>query len=304
MRLQARLTAMDSRIRTCLIIAPAGSNLAILTDALRRRKIKVVEPSQLPIGSDFQADLADRLGSVDLVIGVMTRERRSEWVLFELGQAWALGKRILLFAPKTSAHLPSTLRSFITVRASPSNKEAINFTLDQLLAAPEPKRRLGVRTRQKQPLGQSAINYLQGSLPMIASANSVELESLVVHALREAGVEILSESHARDRGADLAIWSDELQPFVGNPLLVEIKARLQDAKAASSAAQQLAKYVSAGGSLWGLLIYGQGPRELRTLPPNIVALSIENLFERLGNETFDEIIRDLRNRRVHGVGSQ
>jgi hypothetical protein len=30
----------------------------------------------------------NQLGEVDLVIGVLTRERRSEWVLFELSQAW------------------------------------------------------------------------------------------------------------------------------------------------------------------------------------------------------------------------
>src|SRR5262245_34470394 len=92
---------------------------------------------------------------------------------------------------------------------------------------------------------------------MIASAKPIELEALVADALREAGVDVLTTS-PRDQEADLAIWSDALQPFVGNPLLVEIKARLQGQRAVADAAQQLAKYVTAAGGLWGLLLYGAG----------------------------------------------
>ena len=297
---------MASQIDTCFITAPAGSNLEVLTGALHRRNIHIIVPQQLSAGAEIASEISNVLRVVDLVIGVLTSERRSEWILFELGQAWALGKRILLFAPPNFAHLPSTLRRFLTVRANVSNREAVEFALDQLLAAPEPTRRSGAQLKEKQPLGASADGYLQGSLPMIASATPSELgaqlEALVADALREAGVDVLTESPRRDQGADLAIWSDALQPFVGNPLLVEIKTRLRGQRDVSNAAQQLGKYVAAGGGLWGLLLYGAGPGDLPSLPPNILALQIETLFRRLRDESFDDIVRDLRNRRVHGVG--
>jgi hypothetical protein len=290
-----------SRIKTCFITAPADSNLKVLADALRRRNIRIVVPQQLSAGAELVTEIANVLRDVDLVIGIITRERRSEWILFELGQAWALGKRILLFAPPNFAHLPSTLRHFLTVRANLSNREAIEFALDQLLAAPEPTRKSEAQPKEKPPLGVSADAYLQGSLPMIASAKPIELEALVADALRKAGVDILTTS-PRDQGADLAIWSDALQPFVGNPLLVEIKTRLQEQRAVANAAQQLAKYVAAAGGQWGLLLYGVGPEEAESLPPNILALPIQTLFMRLRDESFDDIVRQLRNRRVHGVG--
>ena len=129
---------------------------------------------------------------------------------------------VLLFAPPDSAHVPSTLRRFLTFRANLSNREAIEFALDQILAAPEPTSLPSRPAKEKAPLGASADRYLQGSVPMFASVNPLELKSLVANALREAGVDVLARSQAQDRGADLAIWSDELQPFVGNPLLVEI----------------------------------------------------------------------------------
>ncbi|MBL0931563.1 MAG: hypothetical protein IBJ15_15785 [Alphaproteobacteria bacterium] len=293
---------VSSRIRSCFITAPAGTNLDVLTDALRRRDIRVVGPEAVSLGATWETEISNLLTSADLVIGVLTRARRSDWVLFELGQAWGQGKMVLLFAPPDSAHVPSTLRRFLTVRANLSNREAIEFALDQILAVPEPTSMPSRSVKEKPPLGASADRYLQGSVPMFASVNALELEALVANALREAGVDVLARSQAEDRGADLAIWSDELQPFVGNPLLVEIKSRLATPKASANAAQQLSRYVASTGGLWGLLLYGVGPADLGSLPPNILALSIETLFLRLRGESFDQIVRDLRNRRVHGIG--
>lgn len=291
---------MVSRIQTCFITAPASANLDVLTDALRRRDIRVVVPHDLRPGAELGVEIVNFMSAVDLVIGVLTRERRSEWLLFELGLAWGQGKRVVLFAPPNSAHIPTTLRRFLTVRANPSNREAVEFALDQLLAAPEPVR-IEVATRKEtRPLGPTSEAYLQGSLAQSTSVSPAGLETLVAEALREAGVDVVSTSGRRDLGADLAIWSDALQLSVGNPLLVEIKVRLSSPKIAADAALKLSKYVSGAGGLWGLLLYRDGPEDLLGLPPNVLALSIEALFRRMAHESFDEIVRDLRNSRVHG----
>lgn len=292
---------VNSRIRSCFITAPADTNLDVLTEALRRRNIRIIGPEAISLGVVWETEISNLLNSADLIIGVLTRARRSDWALFELGQAWGQGKTILLFAPPNSALVPSTLRRFLTVRANLSNREAIGFALDQILASPEPTSTPSRPAKEKAPLGASADRYLQGSVSMFASVDPLKLESLVANALRETGVDVLARSEAQDSGADIAIWSDDLQPFVGNPLLVEIKARLTTPGAAASAAQQLSKYVASTGGLWGLLLYGVGPHDLGSLPPNILALSIETLFLRLRGESFDQIVRELRNRRVHGI---
>lgn len=293
---------MTSQIRKCFITAPAGSNLDVLSDALQRRAIQVIVPEQITLSGDLETAITEVIRNVDLVIGVLTRERRSEWTLFELGQAWALGKPILLFAPPNTSHLPSTLRRFLTVRANLSNREAIEFALDQLLAAPEPTPSQVRQKSERRPLGASADRYLQGSFAMSTDVNPLALERLVADCLKEAGVDVLSMSQSKDGGADLAIWSDALQSFVGNPLLIEIKSRISDPRQGSNAAHVLARHVAAAGGAWGLLLYGSGPTELKSLPTNILALPVEALFSRLRTESFDDVVRDLRNRRVHGVG--
>jgi hypothetical protein len=293
---------MNSRIRSCYLTAPAGSNLGVLTKALRQRDIQIVVPQGLPVETDLAPEIAGLLAEVDLVIGVVTRERRSDWVLFELGQAWSMGKRILLFTPPNITYLPSTLQRFLTVRANLSNREAIEFALDQLLAAPERTVASEPALPPKRILGPAADRYLQGSFQVGTRMHPFELERLVADALRDGGVDVLSTKPGANQGADLAIWSDALQPDVGNPLLVEIKSRLRDSRVAADAARQLSKQVAASGSAWGLLLYGEStPSAARTsLPPNVLLLSLETLFKRMRYESFDGIVRDLRNRRVHG----
>ncbi len=98
LRLSRRQDGRGFSNPTCFITAPAGANLEVLTEALRQRDVRVVVPESLEPGAEFGAEILNLIAGVDLVIGVLTRERRSEWVLFELGLAWGRGKRVVLFA--------------------------------------------------------------------------------------------------------------------------------------------------------------------------------------------------------------
>jgi hypothetical protein len=294
---------MSTRIRSCYITASAGSNLDILRDALKRRGIRIVVPQDLPIGSDWFSEITKSISDVDLVIGVLTEKRQSEWVLFELGQAWATGRQILLFAPPKSQSIPSNLARFMTVRANLSNRQAIEFALDQLLAAPEREARLEVRRPPRQVLGAAVDKYLQQVEQAVHAHEYLRLEHIVAEALKEAGVETMSTAPGTDEGVDLAIWSDALQHYVGNPLLVEIKATIRSSVEAAAIASRLSKQVAQSGTRWGLLLYAQAlPNAVfrETLAPNILAMPLPVMLERMRTETFPDIVKEMRNRRVHG----
>jgi hypothetical protein len=292
---------MNSEIQACFITAPAGANLDVLTSALSERRLRVVTPESLKPEETFGANILNLIASVDLVIGVLTSGRHSHWVLFELGVAWSQGKRVILFAPPNSVHLPSSIRGFLTVRAKLSNREAVAFALDQILAAPQLLKTPVSLPKETKPLGEAAGKYLAESLRLARNEATVGLTMLVGNALTEAGVDVVTYSkQTHELGVDLAIWSDALQPSVGNPLLVEIKVGLSTAKATTDAAQRLSKYVIAAGGLWGLLLYKDFSDDLRGLPANVLALDLASLFQRLEEKSFEEIIRDLRNRRAHG----
>lgn len=298
---------MSPRIRSCYISAPAGSNLKVLRSALDKRRILITAPSDLTAGTDWSSQFSQRLAAVDLVIGILTAERRSDWVLFELGQAFAMQRQILLFVPpKGIAYFPLDLKGMLTVRASLTNREAIEFALDQLLAAPEQKPTSSPEIAPGRGLGERAGKLIEDVNQAITGRRPLELERVIEFALRESGVEALSTEFKAEPGADVAVWSDAFQQSLGNPLLIEIKMRLADRRSAQEVATKLAKQALASGTRWGLLLYGEGPSSAsiqNSLPPNILAIAIVDLLERMKSRPFAEVVTRLRNERMHGIPS-
>jgi hypothetical protein len=296
----------NSSYRTCFVSAPSGLKLTSLSDSLLARGIQPLIPQQLAVGTDWASEIQHELSRADFVIGVLAAGRRSSWVLFELGQAWALGKQILLIVSPKSEPIPFALQRFLVLRIDLKNREAIDFALDQLLSA---KSALSPETSRvpfvSSGLGPRADDLLR-RLDDPSKANyERELEDIVRTAVQDAGAELVVEPPKHHRGADLAVWSDVLEPFVGNPLLIEIKRKIDDSVTAEHAFQQLKQYIGAAGTRWGLLIYAEGPppehRIWKRCPSNILFVSIRSLVESLRNQAFPEVIRDLRNRRVHSV---
>lgn len=300
-------SAGPSLSKTCFISAPAGANLGVLRGALESRGLRVLVPHDLTVGADWASEIQKQLAQADLVVGVLTSERQSPWVLFELGQASALGRRIVLITSPKADPIPFSLHQFLVLRIDLDNEEAIRFALDQLLSAPAPKREPTIQSKPFQGLGAKADDLIAVLERSLATSDWQSVEQVVSDALRASGADVVVTSQDRDFGADFAVWSDVLEPFVGNPLLVEVKARIRGKAEAARAMRQLASYVGASGSRWALLLYGEGP-DPDSQPwmggaPNILVLPLRSLLDALRTRGFPELVRDLRNRRVHGTSS-
>lgn len=292
--------------KTCFIAAPAGANLAVLRATLEERGLRVLVPSDLEVGVDWASEIQKQLSLTDLVIGVISANQNSSWVLFELGQASALGRRIILIASPKAEPIPFALHQFLVLRTEIDNADAIGFALDQVLSAPA----VAIRERASPSkaltgLGEKADEFIERLDRDLVAKRWRSIEELVADALRASGTDLVVTSPSGDLGADIAVWSDVLEPFVGNPLLIEVKGAIKSKADLTRATVQLAKYVGASGSRWGILLYGAGPEfddeVFAASPPNVLALSIQSLLERLRLHAFPEVVRDMRNRRVHGV---
>lgn len=293
-------------LKTCFVSAPTGLKLSTLRESLLAHGIRPLIPEELTAGTDWASEIQRQMQDADLVIGVLPGHKQAPSVIFELGQAWALGKRILLIASPKAEWLSFPLNRVLVLRVDVKNRSALDFALDQFLSAPanrepEPPR----MPFERKALGQRADGLLKRLEEWRHLGNGRTLEAIVGDALRDAGTDVVVESHEHERGADLAVWSDALQPFVGNPLLVEVKSRIQDKASVKQATEQLTGYLATSGARWALLVYGDGPASTAALwastPPNVIALSAAELLEALRGRSFPEVIRDLRNERVHGV---
>jgi hypothetical protein len=159
------------------------------------------------------------------------------------------------------------------VRGSLRNRKAISFALDQVLASPPPPVRSSEsKQAEKAVLGVHADRLLRELRPAMETQDWRRIESLAAEALRLGGIDEISEGTASNQRVDLAVWSDALQPIMGNPLLVEVKGSLQDEDQASKAARQLSAATAAAGTGWGLLLHVGDARFRFPTPPNVLVL--------------------------------
>jgi hypothetical protein len=294
--------------RTCFIAAAAGAPLAALHDALRARGVRILVPEALTVGADIASQTRTPIAQASFVIGVIASKRDSPWVYFQLGQAWAHSRLVILIASPKLGELPSTANSLVVLRIDPSNRQAIDFALDQLLAAPQRETPVvHLPPTGVHGIGNASDAYLSRLLQLEDSHDWASVEELIADAIRSSGANIVTSSRNKESGADLAVWTDLLDSLVGNPLLIEIKRSLRTGVAAQEAIRQVGADLASANNRWALLLYAEGPDHLpqRWFSPhhNVLALSIRAFLESLRSQSFPELIRDLRNQRVHGVDS-
>jgi hypothetical protein len=293
-------------MKTCFVSAPSGTVLDILRDSLVAHGMRPLVPEELSTGTDLASEIQRRLVEADLVIGILSAAQPSNNVYFELGQAAALGKRILVIAAPGAESVIAGMHRMLVLRTTPDNREAIDFALDQVAAAPpQPAVMSERKIFVSFGLGAQSDALLSRLDDAIRSSRTYDFERVLFEAIKGSGADVVVEAPERGRGADLVVWSDVLEAFVGNPLLVEAKLRVPTREAARKAFQQLSVYIEASSSRWAVLLYGDGPppehAHWRDCPPNVLLLPARGMIETLRGHAFPEVIRDLRNRRVHAV---
>ena len=302
------LTRATQLVQKCFISAPHGFELTALHECLEAHGIQPLVPQDLAAGSDWVSALRCVLEESDLVIGVLPERFETRNVVFELGLACALGRKILLISPSRTDWLPSAHRQVLTVRSTVDNRAAIDFALTQLLRAPtEPPSPRPRHRIQSPPLGPEADVLIERLKGWQTTKEPRIIEGIVSDALSSAGLNAIVESADKQYGADFAVWSDALQPYIDNPLLVEVKVRIGSYSSAQSVVRRLASILGDSRTRWALLIYADGPNLADTgwgsLPQGILVIPVAQLLERLRVHSLPEVIRDLRNERVHGIGA-
>ena len=295
---------LNRRIQSCYISAPIGTNIEKIRTSLLERNVEILFPSYKDIARSPHSNVLDLISSADLVVGVITRKRRSDSVIFELGQAVALGRRVVVFAPPKSGYVPFNLRQFPVVRISLSNRKAMDFAFDQiLLAPPSPKKIEKLEVHDTRGMGTRINTYLDRIQKAIATNDGLSFEKVVAQVIQEAGIEIVVEAPLGDRRVDLAVWSDVFQEIFGHPLLIEVKLFLRSEAHVRNTLIQCAENTAKSGAAWSLLLYGDGPtlteKSSASIAPTVLLISAHELLSKMRNQSFVEIIRNLRNQRVH-----
>lgn len=287
-------------IKSCFIAAPSQVDLTVVKSVLHERDIEPIVALELPSHTaSLLAHLTSAITKADLVLAILPPESQSQNILFEIGCAYALQKQLLIMAPP-GAILPFDIQELQYIRADAQNREALSFALDQTLApkrTSSPKKPSVVKTRA---LGHKVDPLLARLHDTPRSNTEARLVDIVAQALIESGASIVLEHGPNEHGKDLAVWADELGPWIGNPLLIEIKARAPSNKLLL---ERLLPQSQASQSRWVLLLYHEGDYEqLRSnigKMPFVLVLSIEEFLEELRHKSFGDIVIHLRNQWAH-----
>lgn len=290
---------------TCFISATPDADLGPVKDLLRQRGIEHRALFELPArGLTIFEKLTEAISKADLFIAILASEESNANICFELGFAYALKKPVLIVASPGLKNLPVDIQHMFYIRADTQNHEAISFALDQVLAAPkEVKRRKQEAQKKTRPIGAQA-NELIGKLDSLGQgATHRDLEEIVKAALQSSGVSVVAHSKEPDTTADFAVWVDEIESVVGNPLIIEIKKRIADPAQSIDIRNQMLTYLAASNCRAALVLYMEGEVPSWTYQslslPSVYFFQIGEFLAKLRNKSFGETIRDLRNAIVH-----
>src|SRR6266566_1761692 len=301
--------ANTPQARTCYIAAPLNTDLKALEKLLVERQIQPIVSADLSSEAiTFLGGIVNVIATADLFVAILNEEQNNANVYLELGIALGIGCRILLIAPPDKP-LMVDIAELPAVRTDLTNHEAIGLMLDQVLLSPPRKltAQPSIPVAQKgQPIGDFA-DELQEQLNALSDrGREVEIVRLVREILEKSGYAPIATNLllGSDKRADIVVWSEEFGPWIGNPLLIEVK-KVAGRKDWKGIVDQVQNYLQISQTRSALILYVK-PADTPEIspsiaPPNIFFLDIHQLLTAMRTKSFAKVMIDLRNRRVHGI---
>ena len=285
--------------RTCFISAPAEADITTLQNVLLERGL-VVRNEQGDVIPDASLDrnLLNDIVSSDFFIGILQAGADNSRVYYEIGVANGTGSRTLIFASPSLKNSVTGIKGSLYLRVAMDNKEAMEFAIDQVINAPEIEQdRTRVEIKINKPIGKIAKDLL-AELTKPESILGAHPENAVIRAIGSSGVNVLVRSKYWDSGADMAVWADELEGSVGNPLLIEVKQHISGSTSITRLANQLDSYLESSNAGWLLLLYLKGPEEdsevWKQFPEYVMHMPVPKFLKIFEERNLVEIVQSLK----------
>ncbi len=260
--------------------------------------------------SSVPRPIKDVILDADFICAVIPGGAIASNVYFELGVAVGTDRpRLLIVEPK--ADLPVALREEPYARAALSNASALHFHLDAFLK--HGGNRGGEReSGRREPDGEQDSAFIAFALERLAAWEAEisppqehDLVQFLADVFEAAGY-ITSTGPTlighREIRPDLAVWIDELQPTIGNPLLIEVT--VQRTPISLNNVQQLQHMLSDCQSPLGLMVFWRPDTvHIREFwrQPMVVAMGARELVEAIGRGDFARTLLARRNAVVHSA---
>lgn len=290
--------------RTCFISAPAEADTTILQNILKERGLSVlIEQGDVKSDLSLGKNLLNAIVSSDFFIGVLQTGVDNSMVYYEIGIANGTGRRTLIFTSPSIKNSVKNIKGSLYMRVAMDNREGMEFAIDQVIKAPEIEPKVEQTEKPKnKPIGKIAKDLL-AELSKPESTWGAHPEDAVIQAIGSSGVNVLVRSKYWDSGADMALWADELEGSVGNPLLIEVKQHISGSTSITRLANQLDSYLESSNAGWLLLLYLKGPEEdsdvWKQFPDSVIHLPVPKFLKYFEESNLVEIVNSLKTTAHH-----
>ncbi len=289
------MSSSEARRKRQIFIASAELDIGEVRAGIQQLDLDAVTLEQVAApGGTWSDSLRRCVAAADVVIGIMGDRRKEPYVFFELGVASALNKPTLLFlGPDYPMDLvpPSGLPY---LRIDLRDADAVIFGLKQALAlsgqdlSPQPAG--GFTTR---PIGPLADQLLE----RLPHTNPGEFEGLMYEAIKASGVSTMARGGGPDdEGIDFAVWSNDLEPMITNPLLIECKSSLRTQSAVDEALGRMLRALGSIRNGCGIVLYKEIEKVPKAVPrsPSVAFISAEDFITGLRDTGLAEFVLGLR----------
>ena len=257
-----------------------------------------LEESATP-GTSWVDSLYRCVNDSDLVLGIMGDRRQDTNIFFELGVASALNKPTLLFV---ASDYPVDLippSGIPYLRMDIHNEDAVLFGLKQVVAL-SPRDRTQSRTNGyvSKPLGPLADAFL-ARLPQVDDHG---FEVLILDVIRAIGITTIAWEDNDGDGVDFAVWSNDLEPTIANPLLIDCRLNLDDHRRVNELIGRMFRSLGAIRNGCGFVFYRDLGPNLSAVPAAfpVIFVAASALIEGVREIAFAEFVRTIRNAALQG----
>lgn len=288
----------------------SSETLNSIQEVLNELNIQYYDMFPVQSGMAISEAIYTAINDSDIVIAVITKS--SSNVLFELGLAIGLGKEVVLLVDD-SDYIPADLHGRLYIKINENLKE--NLTLPLHFLVDKKRKKTYVDYTKFYLSGVKDIDisisenaYLEKLEEIKQNGNGFQFENLVAELfgeIKEQYATIKFRPASEDEGYDFAVWIDELDGHIINPIKFELKLgdisegqlnRCVSHVAAKAKSQELV-----------LILYcNKSNKEIayQSVFPNIVVVEFEKFLKHLCKFGLARTIWYFRNLGAHGRSCQ
>lgn len=289
----------------CFISREYDVSLDILNaiqEVLNVMKIEYFDMYSGQVGMNIATSVLSAIKESQIVIAIVTQ--KSSNVLIEIGMAIGTGKAVILLTDD-NANIPTDLKGMTYIKINENLKENLLLPLNFLV---ESKRKIQkidlVNTYKSAIINISKDMYMEKLKDIKNNGSGVEFKKLVAELFEELKGQYATlkfTNVTREVGYDIAVWIDELEDKIVNPVKFELKYGNISRKQLDECIRKLT-HISKNQELIFVLYYSKNSNiiDYYSGVSNIVVVEFENFVDKVFEYGLAQAIWYFRNLGAHG----